>query len=380
MITRRDAVRILSAGTITGHVAMVGAEPKTLVVYVGTYTRGGSKGVYSYRFDPASGKLMELGVAAETPSPSFLTIHPNHNFLYAVNEVGTFKDQKSGSITAFRIDQASAQLQMLNDQATGGTSPCHLVVDRTGRNLLVVNYGTGSTAVFRLLPDGSLGERSAFVEHSGSGPNPQRQRAPHAHSVNLSKTQRYAIVADLGTDEFIVYRFDPARGSLDRHGAANVKGGQGPRHFTFDANFKFGYGLNEMGSSVSVFNWDETSGSLTEIQNIRTLPERFSGTNNCAEVQVHPSGRYLYASNRGHDSLAMFSINKGKLSAIGHVSTGGKTPRNFRMDPSGKWLLAANQDSGNITVFRVDKASGQVTATGDEVKVPFPVCVKFWRA
>jgi 6-phosphogluconolactonase len=377
MITRRDAFRILPVAAIAGHTAMGQTAKKGALVYVGTYTRGGSKGVYAYRFDSGTGKLTEAGVAAETPNPSFLTIHPNGRFLYAVNELSTFKDQKGGSVTAFQIDKAAGTLKTLNDGATGGTAPCHLVVDKTGRNLLVVNYGTGSSAVFRLQPDGSIGERSAFVEHSGSSANERRQKGPHAHSVNLSKSQRYAIVADLGTDEYIIYRFDPSRGSIERHGAAKVKPGSGPRHFSFDPKFNFGYGLNEMGSTVSVFQWNENAGSLTDVQTITTLPEGFSGTNNCAEVQIHPSGKYLYASNLGHDSLAMFAINQGKLSPMGNVSTGGKTPRNFRMDPSGNWLLAANQDTGNVVVFRIDKSTGKLTATGDEVKVPFPVCVKF---
>lgn len=370
MITRRDAILLVPAAALR-------AAPKESLVYVGTYTRGGSKGIYAYRFDSGTGKLTEAGVAAETPNPSFLTIHPNGRFLYAVNELSAFKDQKSGSVTAFAIDKATGRLKMLNDQVAGGTSTCHLVVDKTGRNLLAVNYGTGSSAVFRVQPDGSLGERSGFVQHSGSSADERRQKGPHAHSVNLSRTQRYAIVADLGTDEYIVYRFDAAQGTIQRHGAAKVKAGQGPRHFSFAPDFKFGYGLNEMGSSVSVFDWNESAGNLTEVQNVTTLPDGFTGTNNCAEVQVHPSGKYLYASNRGHDSLAMFAINKGKLTPMGQVSTGGKTPRNFRMDPTGSWLLAANQDSGNVVMFRIDKASGKLTATGDEVKTPFPVCIKF---
>jgi 6-phosphogluconolactonase len=319
MITRREAIRIVPAAALAGSASIGRAAAKEILTYVGTYTRGGSKGIYAYRFDPASGKLSDAGLAAETPNPSFLTIHPNGKFLYAANELGSFRDQKSGSVTAFRIDGATGKLQMLNDQITGGTSPCHLVVDKTGRNLLLVNYGTGSSAVFRLQPDGSLGERSAFVQHSGSGPDQRRQNGPHAHSVNLSKSQRFAIVADLGTDEYIVYRFDAAQGSLERHGATKVKPGQGPRHFTFAPDFKFGYGLNEMGSSVSVFEWNESAGSLKEIQSMSTLPEGFSGTTNCAEIQIHPSGRYLYASNRGHVSLAMFSIRDGKLTSMGQV-------------------------------------------------------------
>jgi 6-phosphogluconolactonase len=362
---------------MTGYTPVSSGADRNAFVYVGTYTRGGSKGIYAYRFDTESGTLREVGLAAETPNPSFLTFHPNGKFLYAVNELSSFKDRKSGSVTAFRIDKATGRLHVLNDQTTGGTAPCHLVVDKTGRNLLVVNYGTGSSTVVRVQPDGSLGERSALIEHSGAGANQRRQGGPHAHSVNLSKTQRYAIVADLGTDEYIIYRFSAAQGRLERHAAARVKPGQGPRHFAFSPDFKFGYGLNEMGSSVSVFGWNESTGHLTEMQTITALPESFSATSNCAEVQVDPTGRYLYASNRGHDSIAMYSINKGKLTPIGHVLTGGKTPRNFRIDPTGKWLLAANQDSGNIVVFRIDQGSGKLEATGADVKVPFPVCVKF---
>jgi 6-phosphogluconolactonase len=375
-LTRRDVVRMIPAAAVAGQTSLSRAAGKESLVYVGTYTRGESKGIYAYRFDSGSGKLAEVGLAAETPNPSFLAIHPNGKFLYATNELSSFKEEKSGAVTAFRIDKASGKLERLNDQVAGGTLTCHLVVDKSGRNLLAVNYGTGSTAVFRIQPDGSLGERSGYVQHSGSSTH-QRQKGPHAHSVNLSKTERHAIVADLGTDEYIVYRFDASKGTIARHGATKVKAGQGPRHFSFAPDFKLGYGLNEIGSTVSVFEWNETTAALTETQNITTLPEGFTGTSHCAEIQVHASGKYIYASNRGHDSLAMFAIKQGKLSPMGQVSTGGKTPRNFRMDPTGNWLLAANQDSGNIVVFRIDKATGKLTPTGTEVKTPFPVCVKF---
>jgi 6-phosphogluconolactonase len=374
MSTRRQLLLSLPAAGLA-----LRSAAKESLVYVGTYTRGGSKGIYVYRFDQGTGKLAEIGVAAETPNPSFLAIHPNGKLLYAVNELSKFHDQPSGSVTAYEMDRTTGKLKMLNDAATGGTSPCHLVVDRTQRNLLLVNYGTGSTAVFRLKPDGSLGERSGFVQHTGSSVDERRQKGPHAHSVNLSKNERFAIVADLGTDEFIVYAFDAGAGTIARHGAAKVKPGSGPRHFHFHPTYKFAYGLNEMGSSVSAFQWDEAKGTLTEIQNITTLPAGFSGTNHCAEILVHPNGRFVYASNRGHNSLAAFAIDKAKgtLTSLGNTSTQGQTPRNFRIDPTGTWLIAANQDSGNVFVYRIDTGTGKLAPTGQEVAVPFPVCVKF---
>jgi len=370
MLTRRSFFLTLPAAAMIGN-----AAGKESLVYVGSYTRGGSKGIYAYRFDHATGKLTEAGLAAEVPNPSFLAIHPNRRYLYAVNEQGG-----EGAVTAFEIDRASGKLAALNSGQTGGASPCHLVVDRTMQNLLVVNYGkNASTAVFRLAKDGRLGERTSLVVHSGSGPNEKRQTAPHAHSVNLSKSQRYAIVADLGTDEFLVYKFDASKGTVAPHGAAKVKPGSGPRHFSFSPDFRHGYGLNEMGSLVSVFRWDESAGTLTHRQDITTLPSDFRGTNNCAEILVHPNGRFVYASNRGHNSLAIYSADRaeGTLTSLGQVSTQGQIPRNFRIDPSGNWLIAANQDSGNIVVFRLDKSSGKLTPAGVEVKTPFPVCIKF---
>lgn len=367
MVTRRE-FGILSAGAAS-HLM---AADKEALVFIGTYTRGGSKGIYSYRFNPATGKLTEIGVAAEVQNPSFLYVSPDGNKLYSVGEAQT------GTVTAYNVDRASGKLTKLNDQPTGGGGPCHLVADKANRNLILVHYGTGSTAAFKLKPDGSLGERTALVQHSGSGPNARRQDKPHAHSVNLSKNEKFAVVADLGTDNYIVYKFDPAQGTLTQHSTAQVKGGSGPRHFSFHPSHKYAYGLNELSSTVTAFAWDEAAGSLKEIQTISTLPSDFSGTSHCAEILVHPSGKFVYASNRGHDSLAGFSIaSDGKLTSLGATSTEGKTPRNFRMDPSGAWLIAANQDSGNLVVYKIDKASGKLTATGEQAKVPFPVCVKF---
>jgi 6-phosphogluconolactonase len=350
---------------------LVAAEKEQLM-YVGTYTRGGSKGIYAYRFAPATGKLTEIGIAAEVQNPSFLYVTPNGKRLYAVGEAST------GMVTAYEIDRAGGKLKLLNDQQTGGSGPCHLAADKAGKNLLVVHYGSGSVAAFPLKPDGSLGERSALVQHSGSSADARRQTGPHAHSVNYSKTEKYAVVADLGLDQYIVYAVNPSQGTLTQHSVAKVKPGSGPRHFSFHPGYKFAFGVNEMSRTVSAFQWDESAGKLTEIQVISTVPPDYQGTGSCAEILVHPGGKFLYASNRGHDSIAAYSIaSDGKLTSLGTTPTEGKTPRNFRIDPSGAWLIAANQDGGNLVVMRIDKASGKLTSTGEQAKVPFPVCIRF---
>jgi 6-phosphogluconolactonase len=366
-MTRRE-FSLFTAGAVAG----LGANEKEQLVYVGTYTRGGSKGIYAFRFSPATGKLTEIGVAAEVQNPSFLYVTPNGRRLYAVGEAST------GMVSAYETDRAGGKLKLLNDQPTGGDGPCHLAADKAGKNLLVVHYGSGSVAAFPLKPDGSLGARTALVQHSGSSVNPRRQEGPHAHSVNFSKTDKYAVVADLGLDQFIVYAVDPAKGSLTQHSVAKVKPGSGPRHFSFHPGYKLAYGVNEIARTVSAFQWDESAGKLTEIQTISTVPADYQGNGSCAEILVHPSGKFVYASNRGHDSIAAFSVaSDGKLTSMGTTPTEGKTPRNFRIDPSGSWLIAANQDGGNLVVFRIDKASGKLTSTGEQAKVPFPVCVKF---
>lgn len=353
-------------------VGSLNAASKDALVYIGTYTRGGSKGIYAYRFDASTGKLSEQGVAAEVENPSFLFVNAKGTRLYSVGEAAT------GTVSAFEIDKASGKLKRLNDQPTGGNGPCHIMGDKAGKNIILVHYGSGSTAVFALKPDGSLGERTALVQHSGSSVDKGRQSGPHAHSVNYSKSEKYAVVADLGLDEFIVYAVDQAKGTLTRHSAAKVKPGSGPRHFSFHPSYKFAYGVNEMASSVTAFQWNEASGNLTEIQTVPTLPSDFQGKSSCAEILVHPSGKFVYASNRGHDSIAAFSIaSDGKLTSLGTASVEGKTPRNFRIDPSGAWLIAANQDSGNLVVFRIDKSTGKLTASGEQAKVPFPVCIRF---
>jgi 6-phosphogluconolactonase len=353
------------------------------LVYVGTYTRQDSKGIYAFRFQPATGKLTSIGLAGETENPSFLALHPNHRFLYAVNEIANYEGQSAGSVSSFSIDAKTGMLTPLNKVSTRGTIPAHLVVDKTGKSLVVANYGTGSVAAFPLNADGSLGAASAFVQHTGSSTGP-RQRGPHAHAVVLSADNRFEFVPDRGLDQILSYRLDPAKGTLTPNDPpfAKVTQGSGPRHFAFHPNGRFAYSLSEMGSLVTVFAYDHTAGTLTDLQTISTLPTDFRGTNNSAEIEVHSNGRFLYASNRGHDSIAVFAIDSraGTLILVEHAPTQGKMPRNFAIDPTGAYLFAANQNTNNIVLFRIDPKTGRLTPTGDDVKFPSPVCLVFLQA
>jgi 6-phosphogluconolactonase len=353
-------------------------------VYIGTYTRQNSEGIYGYRFQPSTGRLTSLGLAAETVSPSFLAVHPNRRFLYSVGEIADTGGGKGGAVSAFQIDPETGKLAFLNQVSSGGAGPCHLVVDKTGKGVLVANYGGGSVAALPVNEDGHLAEASAFAQHTGSSVDPKRQQRPHTHSINVSPDNRFAVAADLGLDKVLVYRFDPERGSLTPNEPpfAKVNPGAGPRHFAFHPSGGFAYVINEMQSTVTAFAYDAAEGVLKELQTISTLPEAFAGDNSTAEVQVHPSGKFLYGSNRGHDSIAVFAIDPGKgtLTPVEHVSTQGKTPRNFGVDPTGSHLFAANQSSHNVVVFRIDPNTGRLTPTGQKLEVYSPVCVKFVAA
>ncbi|MFN7921165.1 MAG: lactonase family protein [Bryobacteraceae bacterium] len=355
------------------------AKSGEYLMYVGTYTRNDSKGIYVYKFDTATGKATSIGLAAEYPNPSFVTIHPNRRFLYAVSEVDNYNGQKSGAVAAFSIDKTSGKLTKINEMSTKGTIPCHLVVDKTQRNLIVVNYGSGSTTVYPLNADGSLKEPSSFIQHQGSSTDRSRQQGPHAHSVNLSKDNRFAVVADLGLDEVKVYKFDAAAGKIEPGEVAKVKPGSGPRHFNFHPSQKYAYVINEMASTVTAFRYDKANGKLTEMQTLSTVPAGNTTRNSTAEVLVHPSGKFVYGSNRGHNSIAVFQVDRsnGKLTHVDNTPTQGKTPRNFAIDPSGKFLLAENQDSSTIVIFRIDQSTGKLTPTGDVLQQPIPVCIRF---
>jgi len=351
------------------------------LVYIGTYTEKESKGIYAYRLDPGTGQLSSLGLAAESVNPSFLAVDPSRRFLYAVNEISKYEGRSSGGVSAFAIDLGTGKLTFLNEVSSRGAGPCHIAVDKTGKYVLVANYEGGSLAVFPILKGGRLGEASAFVQHKGASFNPQRQEGPHAHSVCLSPDNRFLLSADLGLDEVLVYRFDAVNGTLAPNSPpfARVNPGAGPRHFAFHTSGRFGYVIDELQSTVTVFSYEPTSGALHMLQTVSTLPKEFEGENTAAEVQVHPSGKFLYGSNRGHDSIAMFTINNriGTLTPNGHILTLGKTPRNFALDPTGAYLFAANQDSDSIVQFRIDPNTGRLTPSGQVLQVPAPVCVIF---
>jgi 6-phosphogluconolactonase len=368
----------LCALSVAGNVARAARQKYTF--YVGTYTDHGSKGIYAYRFDSATGESTSLGLAAETTAPSFLAISPSGQFLYAVNEISQFNGQPTGAVSAFAIQPKSAKLTLLNQVPSRGEGPAHIALDRSGKYALVSNYDRGSIAVFPLLQDGRLGEPTECVQHKGSSVNKERQEGPHAHAAVFSSDNRFVIVADLGLDQLLVYRFDAARGTLGSDPQiVRAVPGAGPRHLAFDAAGRHLYVINEMQSTVVAYAYDEANGTLGEVQIVSALPKGFPRTSEAAEIEMHSSGKFLFASNRGDDSIAVFAINPkdGTLTPVEIDSTGGKTPRNFVLDPTGIWLLAANQDSDDIVVFRVDPSTGHLTRSGPELHVPSPVCVRF---
>jgi 6-phosphogluconolactonase len=359
------------------------AHHRKYLFYVGTYTEDGtkSKGIYAYRYDAGTHEIASLGLAAETTNPSFVAPSPDGHFLYAVNEVGKYQGPNSGGVSAFSIDRKTGKLTFLNEVASRGADPCYIIVDKSGKYVLVANYTGGSVAVFPILADGKLGEASAFVQHTGKGPNAERQEGPHAHSIDLSPDERYAMVDDLGLDELLVYKFDSAKGTLAPNDPpfAKLDAGAGPRHFVLRPDGKFAYVLAEIAHTVTVFSNDAANGKLQSLQTITTLPKDFKGRNDDAEIQMHPSGKFLYASNRGDDSIAIYAIddNKGSLTAVGIVPTGGKEPRSFEIDPTGTLLFAQNQKSDSIVVFKIDQKTGQLTPDVRLLDVPSPVCLKF---
>jgi 6-phosphogluconolactonase len=376
MATQRP-LKLALAGLILG--AFASAEPKPQFLYVGNY----SKGIEAFQYDPQTLALQPLGMVGEIQRPSFLTIHPNGRFLYAVSELGN-DNGSEGYVYAFAVDKSTGKLQFLNRQSSGGGGACHLVVNKSGKFLLVANYGSGSVADFPLREDGSIGTLASKVQFEGSGPNLKRQKGPHAHAVVLSPDNRFLFVPDLGSDQVKIFKFEPATGALTPNtpASANVKAGAGPRHFAIAPNGHFAYVVDEMGSSVTAFKLDGSSGALTEIEAVSTLPADNTKVNNSAEIQIDPAGNFLYASNRGHDSIAVFAIDRksGKLNRVQIVASGGATPRNFTIDPTGKHVLAANQDSNNIVLFDRDSKTGKLTSVGKTVTTPSPVCLTFFPA
>ncbi|HOW68337.1 MAG TPA: lactonase family protein [Candidatus Paceibacterota bacterium] len=362
-------------------------------MYIGTYTGGASRGIYRLEFNPATGEMTSPQCVAETPSPSFLALHPSGKWLYAVNEVSDFKGQKSGAVTAYAVKQGGSELVQLNQQPTGGAGPCHLTVDRRGRHVLVANYGGGSVTVLPLDRNGQILPPLGVVQHQGSSVNRQRQAAPHAHGIYLDPPNRFAFVPDLGLDRIMIYRYDARRGLLagspepasigsaigERVSCAPLAPGAGPRHLAIHPSARWLYVINELNSTITAFDYDIKQAGLREIQTVTTLPDGWKRGNSTAEIAVHPSGRFLYGSNRGHDSIVVYSIQPrtGMLALRKHVSSGGRTPRNFAIDLTGEWLCVANQDSDSLRLYRIDLMTGDLTATGQTVSVGKPVCVLF---
>lgn len=362
------------------------SQTPAVFVYVGTYNRtqegapGDAPGIFVYRMDPATGNLTLAHSVGGVGNPSFLTFDPSQRHLYAVNESGGSDGEPGGGVSAFAVDQATGGLTFLNRQSSRGNGPCHLMTDRTGRYVLVANYGSGSVAMLPIQPDGSLAPASDFVQHAGSGPDPARQKGPHAHSANVDPGNRYALVADLGLDKIMVYRMDLDAGKLvpnDEPWAATHPGA-GPRHLDFHPNGRFVYVANELDSTYDVFAYDGERGRLRHIQTVQAAPEGLAVRNYPSDIHFAPSGRFLYASNRGHDTIVVFAVDPetGKLTLVQYVSTQGEFPRNFGLDPTGSFLLAANQRTDNIVTYRIDQATGKLAPTGQVLELSKPVCVR----
>ncbi len=383
-LRRAAAAALVLAGAAAAQGSAKG-EPEAsrapLRVYVGTYTGSSSRGIYKFELDASSGAVVEGPVlAGRSENPSFLTIHPGGRFLYAVNEVRSFGGQPTGAVSAFAVDPSTGDLAFLNQQPSGGADPCHLAVEAEGRYLVVANYSGGSVAVLPLDADGRLRPAARVRRLAGSGPNAARQQSSHAHGVFFDASGKFLLTADLGSDRVLVERFDGAAGSLSGEvpdGAA-LPPGAGPRHVAFDPSGRFLFAINELFSTVTAFRWDAERGRLEPFQTVPSVADGFSGENKAAEIAVSADGRFVYATNRGEDSLAVFAVDaSGRLAPAGRVPSGGRTPRSFAIDPSGRWLIAANQGSGSVVVFRLDPETGLPRAVGAPVVVPEPVSILF---
>jgi 6-phosphogluconolactonase len=352
------------------------------LLYVGTYTESGRRdGIHLIRMDRRSGKLRRVASVDAGANPSFLAIHPNGRVLYAVNEVEKYDGKATGAVSAFAIARDTGALTRLDQQPSGGGAPCFVSVDRTGRVVLVANYVGGSVALLPIQADGSLAPATQVVQHKGSGPNAERQTAPHAHCIVTDPSNRFVLAADLGADRVFVYRLDLEGKSL-RHvegGDAVMRSGAGPRHIAFHPTLPLVFVANELDSTVATLRFDAVRGALSPIDTRSTVPAGWTGTNFPADIHVAPSGRTLYVSNRGHNSLAVFSVaeSTGALALEQVVTTEGDWPRNFSLDPTGRWLLVANQRSDSIVVFGRDQKSGRLTPTRERIAVPSPVCLRF---
>ena len=360
---------------------------KDQILCVGTYTQKmlnnestNSMGIYSLGFDSNQGKLSPLSSIGNVKNPSFLTLSKSRRFLFAVNELTEFKDEYGGGVSSFKIDATTGEFSFINSVSSKGIDPCHIVVDNIDNYVLVANYGSGSVIVLPFNDEGTLQEQTCFIQHTGSSINPERQQGPHAHSVSLDDETGNVFVADLGQDRLVGYTLDSVTGCLNKNQVPDFVGipGSGPRHFDFHPSKRFAFLINELDSTITSFSYNQALGSLSEISSVSTLPKGFSGHNSTADIHVSPNGRFLYGSNRGHDSIAIFEINpdSGSLASLGHESIRGSTPRNFVIHPSGNHLLVANQSTDNIVVFDINE-DGTLNFSGQDYQIPSPVCLKF---
>ncbi|MEN9572902.1 MAG: hypothetical protein RL514_757 [Verrucomicrobiota bacterium] len=379
-------VAALSLAVLSPHATAAekaaGSAPTQFRAYVGTYTGKKSQGIYSFTFNATTGAVGQPELAGEVVNPSFLALHPNGKNLYAVGEVAAVGGKKGGGVSAFAI-QPDGKLKLLSQASTVGAGPCHISVDKSGKVALAANYSGGSVVALPIKADGSVGEHTGFVQHEGKSVT-KRQSQPNAHSVNVSPDNRFAFVADLGLDKVLIYKLDAAKGTLtpNEPAFAAVPAGSGPRHFAFHPSGKFAYVINEMTLTMTAFSYDAAKGALTELHTVSTLPAA-DGPGpkpgwSTAEVVAHPNGKFLYGSNRGHDTIAVFSVAAdGKIALVQNAAAEVKTPRNFNLDPTGQWLFTAGQGSDSLALFKVDQATGKLTATGTKLEIGQPVCVKF---
>jgi 6-phosphogluconolactonase len=355
--------------------ALASVHADDMYVYFGTHVVGPGKGFSLSHFDTDTGVLTKPKYLIDAVAPAFFVIDSGGKHLYTCNS------GRPGGVSSYEIDPKTGALKLLNSKSAGGANTSYISLDKTGRFALSANYEGGNIEVWPIQPDGSFGERTAFIQHTGRGIDPQRQTHAYAHSIITDPTNRFALSGDLGVDKVFVYRFDEKAGTLAPNDppSVSIKPGSGARHVKFHPNGKWVYLISEMGSTVTAFNWDTAKGTLAEFQTVSTLPADFKGASACAEMEIHPNGKFLYGSNRGHDSLVVFAIDQssGKLLLVQHISSAGKTPRNFAFDPTGKWIICTNHDSNNAVVFKIDENTGKLTQVGEPMDVPYPFCERF---
>lgn len=350
-------------------------DNRKFIGYVGTYTKGDSKGIYTFTLDTETAKITDIKEAAHLENPTYVTISQDNQYLYAV-----VKKDGTGGVAAYSINQQTGELTALNDQVLEGASPCHVSVDSNNRHVVTANYHKGTIESYVVnQEDGTVQPAASIMQHEGSGPNQERQEKPHAHYAGFTPDEKYVAAVDLGIDQLITYKLND--GVLTKVNTLSVKPGSGPRHLAFHPNGKYAYMMTELSSEVIVLAYNAEDGSFTELQYISTIPQDFKENNQGSAIHLSSDGRFVYAGNRGHDSIAVFSVNQesGELTFVEHTSTEGNWPRDFMLDPTEKFLIASNQESHNLVLFSRDKAAGTLTLLQSDVTVPYPVCIKFFN-